>query len=51
MCKLISYTDSDYKQHICDVLHDLVPFLQFKKHEKYPWGSATFSKVTGFKAF
>ena len=26
----------------------LVPFVQFKKREKYPWRSATFSKVAGF---
>ena len=31
-----------------DVLHDLLPFVQFKKHEKHPWKSVTFSKVTGF---
>ena len=30
-----------------DVLHDLVPFVQFKKREKDPWRSATFSKVAG----
>ena len=30
------------------VLHDMVPFLQFKKREKYPWRSVTFSKVAGF---
>ena len=23
---------------ICDVLHNLVPFVQFKKREKHPWG-------------
>ena len=27
---------------ICDALHDLVPFVQFKKHEKHPWRSVTF---------
>ena len=32
-----------------DVLHDLVPFVQFKKREKYPWRSVNFSKVTGLK--
>ena len=32
---------------ICDALHDLVPFLQFKKREKHPWWSATFIKVAG----
>ena len=24
-----------------DGLHDLVTFVQFKKHEKHPWRSAT----------
>ena len=27
-----------------DVLRDLVPFLHFKKLEKHPWRSGTFSK-------
>ena len=31
---------------ICNALHDLVSFLQFKKREKHPWRSVTFSKVT-----
>ena len=26
-------------------LRDLVPFVQFKKREKHPWRSITFSKV------
>ena len=32
----------------CDVLRDLVPFVQFKKREKHPWRSVTFGllKVT-----
>ena len=30
-----------------DVLHDLVPFVQFKKHKKHPRRSVTFSKVAG----
>ena len=30
-----------------DVLRDLVPFVQFKKREKHPWRSVTFSKVAG----
>ena len=34
---------------ICDVLRDLVPFIQFIKREKHPWRSVTFSKVTGLK--
>ena len=33
---------------ICDALRDLVPFVQFKKREKHPWRSITFSKVAGF---
>ena len=31
--------------NISDALHDLVPFVQFKKHGKHPWKSATFNKV------
>ena len=30
-----------------DALRDLVPFVQFKKREKYPWRSVTFSKHEG----
>ena len=33
--------------HICDVLHDWVPFVQFKKREKQQWWSVTFSRVAG----
>ena len=33
---------------ICDVLRDLVPFVQFKKREKQPRMRATFSKVADF---
>ena len=33
---------------ICDALRDLVPFVQFKEHEKHPWRSVDFSKVAGF---
>ena len=32
---------------ICDVLHNLVPIVQFRKREKHPWRSVTFSKVAG----
>ena len=32
---------------IWDALHDLVPFVQFKKCEKRPWKSVTFSKAAG----
>ena len=31
----------------CDTLRDLVPFVQFKKREKHPWRSVTFSNVAG----
>ena len=31
------------------VLHELVPFVQFKKHEKHSWRSVTFSKVARLK--
>ena len=30
---------------ICDALHDLVLFAQFKKRKKHPWKSVTFSNV------
>ena len=30
-------------------LHDLVPFVKSKKHEKHPWRSVTFSNVAGSK--
>ena len=33
----------------CDALRDLAPFVQFKKREKTPWKSVSFSKVAGFK--
>ena len=31
-----------------DTLRGLVPFVQFKKREKHPWRSVTFSKVADF---
>ena len=33
--------------NICDALRDSVPFVQFKKCEKHPWTSITFSKAKG----
>ena len=36
-----------WKTNKCDVLHDLIPIVQFKKREKHPWRSGTFSKVAG----
>ena len=35
----------------CGALHDLVPFVQFKKREKHPWRSVTFTKVAGYSNF
>ena len=35
------------KKNKCQGLLDLVSFVQFKKHEKHPWKSVTFSKVAG----
>ena len=33
---------------ISDILCDLISFVQFKKREKHPWRSVTFSKVAGY---
>ena len=30
---------------MCDVLSDLVPFVQFKKRDKHTWRNVTFNKV------
>ena len=35
----------------CGALRDLMPFVQFKKREKHPWRSVTFSKVAGYSNF
>ena len=32
--------------YIWEILRDLVPFDKFKKREKHPWRSATFSNFT-----
>ena len=34
--------------NISDVLHNLVPFVQFKKRAKHLWRSVTFGKFAGF---
>ena len=31
--------------HHCDALHNLVPFALFKKRDKHPWRSVTFSRL------
>ena len=41
--KLVKFVSKD----IYDALRDLVSFVQFKKREKHPWRSVTFSKVAG----
>ena len=33
--------------NLSNALHDLVPFVQFKKREKHPWRSVTLIKVAG----
>ena len=38
-------TLTTFSGNICDALRDWVPFVQFKKREKRPWRSVTFSKV------
>ena len=38
----------DVNQMRSDALRNLVPFAQFKKREKEPWRSVTFSKAVGF---
>ena len=35
---------------MCGALRDLVPLVQFKKREKHPGRSITFSKVAGTKS-
>ena len=34
--------------HYCGAVRDLIQFAQFKKREKHPWRSVTFSKVAGW---
>ena len=31
------------ERYTCDVLRDLIPWVQFKKREKHPWTTVTFS--------
>ena len=49
-CKKLSH----YEKNVCDALRNLVSFARFKKREKHPSRSVTFSKVAGwvfFKSF
>ena len=38
----------DQPEKICDVSRNLVTFAKFKKREKHPWRSVTYSKVADF---
>ena len=44
---LAGYFGSKQQMNICEVLRDLVPFVQFKKRGKHPWRSVTFIKGGG----
>ena len=37
------YQEFGILMNICGALRDLVPFVQLKKREKYPWRSVNFS--------
>ena len=39
---------SNFHTHIYNALYDLVVFVQFKRREKRPQRSVTFSKAAGF---
>ena len=39
----VNFEDIEIRCEICDVLHDLVPFVQFEKCEKPPWRSVDFT--------
>ena len=43
------YLSYDSSLDHCDALRNLIPFTQFKKREKHPWMSVTFSKVADFR--
>ena len=46
-CFLIKQILKSFFEDICGALRDLVPFVQFQKHEKHSWRSVNFSKVAG----
>ena len=48
---LVGTSDQLIKNFKCDALRDLVSFVQFKKLEKHPSRSVTFSKVWVFSTF
>ena len=41
----------EFSIYICDVLRDLVPFVQFQKREKHRWRSVTFTPPSVFFTF
>ena len=44
--KFVKFKTFDWVD-VCDAWGDLVAFVQFKRREKHPWRSVTFSKVAG----
>ena len=50
-CGTFTEENLNWKLHfLCSVydgLRDLVPFVQFKKREKHPWMSVTYSNAAG----
>ena len=34
--------------NVCGALRSIVPFVQFKKHEKHSWSSVTFTPLVFF---
>ena len=44
----LNYSSAEKRIDKISVLRNLVTFVQFKKREKHPWRSATFSRVAGF---
>ena len=48
---VISSLRSVSKRMICDVLHNLVPFVQLKKRQKHPSRSVTFSNCSLTKTY
>ena len=45
---MFSHFTEKYIPDIRDVFRDLLPFVQFKKRENYPWRSVTFFNIPGW---
>ena len=48
LLKSVKYGNEHDIDSNCDALRDLELFVQFKKREKQPWRSVSFSRVAGF---